>query len=375
MGCREIIDESDVYIDVQKAIRRTNVAPKYRVPHRVPKGKVVTDPDDTIADVEENLIDLEDSKEPQQAMRRHPTSDGHSARVNGVLSDLSSSPRVHSGLRRTSSAAYGSDREGPERRDSKGEGHDKFKNLGPSNLASRPRQTRYNTVKIKPGGGLADGISMRSQETPTSDTPRAQSITAQGGTAAQGGIGAGLVGAGKDAKDGVLALQAGYGTINYGSPPSPKNSRKGILAALAENGSEGSRQPSPENHRSGLKESSRTASQDTVGSMQSGVFSPKTKRLAARSGSITENIIEAGGFKKTVLEMTSSSDDNENGGASIGEEFGSGGDGSEVKENHKQGAAGGGGGGKKKRRRRKRKGGDGGAGNGDREALLGEGRD
>lgn len=349
------------------------MAPKYRVPNRVPKGKVVTDPDDTIADAEENLIDLgEDHKEPQQAMRRHPTSDGHTTRVNGVLCDLGSSPRVQSGLRRTSSAAYGSDREGPEGRGSKGEGHDKFKNLGPSNLASRPRQTRYNTVKIKPGGGLADGTSMRSQDTPTSDTPRAQSITAQGGFAAQGGIGAGLVGAGKDAKDGVLALQAGYGTINSGSPPSPKNSRKGNLAALAENGSEGSRQPSPENYRSGLKESSRTASQDTVGSMHSGVFSPKTKRRPARSGSITENIIDAGGFKKTVLEMTSSSDDNENGGASIGDSFGSDGNGSEGKENQKHGSSGGGG--KKKRRRRKRKGGNGG-GNGDREDLLGNGRD
>ena len=372
MVCREIIDESDVYIDVQKAIRRTNVAPKYRVPHRVPKGKVVTDPDDTIADAEENLIDLgEDNKEPQQAMRRYPTSDGHIARVNGVLSDLGSPPRVQNALRRTSSTAIGSDREGQERSGSKGD-HDKFKNLGPSNLASRPRQTRYNTVKIKPGGGLADGTSMRSQDTPTSDTPRAQSITAQGGIAAQGGIGAGLVGAGKDAKDGVLALQSGYGTINSGSPPSPNNSRRGNLAALAENGTEGSRQNSPENHRSGLKESSRTASQDTVGSMHSGVFSPKTKRRPARSGSITENIIDAGGFKKTVLEMTSSSDDNDNGGATIYSEGSYDGNGSEGKENNKQGSSGGRG--KKKRRRRKRKGGDG-AGNAEREALLGNGRD
>ena len=368
MLCREIIDESDVYIDVQKAIRRTNVAPKYRVPSRVPKGKVVTDPDDTIADAEEDLIDMgEDKKEPQQAMRRHQTSDGHVSRVNGVLSDLGTSPRAQNALRRTSSTAISSDREGAIRRGSKSDEHEKFKNLGPSNLASRPRQTRYNTVKIKPGGGgLADGTSMRSQDTPSSDTPRAQSITAQGGTAAQGGIGAGLVGAGKDAKDGVLALQAGYGTINSGSPPSPKNSRRGNLAALAENGTEGSRQPSPEDYRSGLKESSRSASQDTVGSMHSGVFSPKTKRRPVRSGSITENIIDAGGFKKTVLEMTSSSDDNENGGATICSEGSYDGNVSEAKENNKQGSSGGGG--KKKRRRRKRKGSEG-------MALLGNRRD
>ena len=33
---------------------------------------------------------------------------------------------------------------------------------------------------------------------------------------------------------------------------------------------------------------------------------PRSKRGAARSGSITEQIVDAGGIKKTVLEMTSS---------------------------------------------------------------------
>ena len=70
--------------------------------------------------------------------------------------------------------------------------------------------------------------------------------------------------------------------------------------------------------------------------------------------------------------MTSSSDDNDNGGATIYSEGSYDGNASEGKENHKQGSSGGRG--KKKRRRRKRKGGDG-AGNAEREALLGNGRD
>jgi len=56
-----------------------------------------------------------------------------------------------------------------------------LKHLGPSNLASRPRQTRYNTVKIKRAGNSP------------SRSPQTQSHL--------------------DAKDGAHALQAGYGTL------------------------------------------------------------------------------------------------------------------------------------------------------------------
>ena len=298
---------------------------------------MVTDPEDTLADGEENLIDLgEDNKDPHHAMRRHATTDGHAARLNRLQPEHGTSPKVQSLVRRNSSTAYGSDREASQRRPSKGEVPEQFKRLEPSNLASRPRQTRYNTVKIKPGGGsLADGIG-KSQDTPI--PPQMQPV------AAQGGIGAGLVGAGKDAKDGVLALQAGYGSINSGSPPSPKNSRKGNLVALAENGIEGSQDTRP-----GSRRKSRTASEDTVGSIRSSAFSPRSKRVSARSGSITENIIDAGGIKKTVLEMTSSSEDVEDGGAHIGGDGASDGNDSAGKENRKPG----GGSGRKKRRRKR----------------------
>ncbi|KAK4697807.1 metal transporter CNNM, partial [Lecanoromycetidae sp. Uapishka_2] len=341
----EIIDESDVYVDVHKAIRRRNLAPK----SRVPKGEVITDPNDSIADGAENLIDLgEDDKQPQHAMQRTSTADGPTPRLNGAQSEQ------HNLLRRSSSNAYGSDREGAQKKMSRSALPDHLKHLGPSNLASRPRQTRYNTVKIKPGGGSFSDATSRSQEN-SSETPRSHSL------AAQGGLGAAPVSAGKDAKDGVLALQAEYGTINADPAPSPKNSRKGGLVTLAENGAE--RPGSSEDKR---PKSKRANSEDTIGSMHDGTRSPVRKRGAARSGSITENIVDMGGIKKTVLETTSSSEDHEDGGAHIQSDGPSETKDDEGKENSKPGEAGG----RKKRRRKKRTGGSKG-GEGEDTPLLG----
>ena len=315
---------------------------------RVPKGQVVADANDTLADGEEAIIDVaEDTKDtdPHQAMRRHATSVEPRAReTNGRPEDL----------RRHSSTTYTSDREGGQRKQ-KPQIRDHLKHLGPSNRASRPRQTRYNTVKIKPGSGsLGDAMSKASEQSDT--TPRNSIAT-------QGGVGAGLLNsAGHDAKDGVLAVAAGYGSIRSPSPPSPNKSRKG-LEALAENDAIG-QEDGPSEHRSRSKQRSRATSRSTLGSMQSGTKSPpRSKRGAARSGSITEQIVDAGGIKKTVLEMTSSSDSGE-GGAQVQT------DGPlEVddgrKENNQPGDS------KKKKRRRRAKKGGGAAG--EDTPLLGNG--
>lgn len=308
---------------MRKGLRRINPAPK----SRVPKGQVVTNLEDNLGDGEEALIDLgEDKKDPHEAMRRHATSvDTRALEANGRPEDL----------RRHSSTANTSDREGGQKKP-KPQMRDHLKHLGPSNLASRPRQTRYNTVKIKPGyGTLGEAMSKASDNSDT--TPR-NSI------AAQGGVGAGLLNsAGKDAKDGVLAVAAGYGSIPPGaSPPSPNKARKGLMA-LAEHDARG-----PEEDRPPSKHRSRANSESTLGSMYSGTKSPqKNKKGVARSGSITEQIVDAGGIKKTVLEMTSSSDSGE-GGAQVQ------GDGpSDVldgrKENNQPGES------KRKKRRRKTK--------------------
>ena len=326
----EIIDESDVFIDVHKAIRRMNPAPK----SRVPKGEVVTEPDNTIAEGKENLMDVDgDQKDdPHTAMKRNATHEGSTAKVNGKTPELAASPGAKQAYRRTSSIANASDKEGGSKpRQMNPEMREHLKHLGPSNLASRPRTTRYNTVKIKPGAGsLVEGLKDGSSETPRT-----------GSVAAQGGVGAGLVNsAGKDAKDGVLALQAGYGTIPSGSPPSPKKSRKGSLVAKASEETRQARLSADGEGRWGSRHHSRANSHSTVDSLD-GMRSPRSpsNRGTARSGSITENIIEAGGIRKTVLEMTSSSEDLENGGIRNGK-----------KENEPSRDSG-----RKKRRRRKRK--------------------
>jgi metal transporter CNNM len=179
--------------------------------------------------------------------------------------------------------------------------------------------------------------------------------------APQGGVGAGLLqSAGKDAKDGVLALQAGYGTIGSTPPDSkrPKTPSKGhqSVSEIDHDPSTPikSNEDTPTNRRPAPSTSkSRPTSQSTLGSLQSrdSPTRSRTKRGAVRSGSITENIIDRDGIKKVVLETTSSSDDSGSGGARVdGQE--------EEREENKRPEPSSEeptSGGKKKRRRRKRK--------------------
>ncbi|KAG8532736.1 uncharacterized protein KY384_002613 [Bacidia gigantensis] len=334
----EIIDESDVFIDVHKAIRRLAPAPK----SRVPKGEFIDQTTDSIADGKEDTTGTDnESKDPRSTMRRITTTDGPVSKPNSAHPDSAVS-QAKMNLRRSSSMMNTSDRESTQKKPNKPDLREHLKHLGPSNPASRPRTTRYNTVKVKPGTGLGSDSHRKSID---------NTETRKSSFAAQSGIGAGLVSsAGKDASDGVLTVQAGYGSIPSSSPLSPPVSRNGRLSTHNEEELSKSRNRS--------KHHSRTQSQSTLGSMHSVGKSVKSNKGIARSGSITENIVDTGGIKKTVLELTSSSDDPEgNGGASVAN-----GAQPDQKENQRQDGKGS----KKKRRRRKRKDG------GESEPLLGD---
>ena len=324
---------------------------------RVPKGTIVTDPSTNMADGQEDLIDLkEEQKDPHPALRRLATADGPIAKPNG-----SPDPA----MRRSSSIMGASQKDGQKKP------KESAKNIGPSNLASRPRTTRYNTVKIKPGGtGLADTTHKpHTHEYPSE--PRRLSES----TAPHGGVGAGfLSSAGKDAKDGVIAVQAGYGTMGV-SPPQSKgrDSVPGDIDQIApnrrrddEDRTGGDRQPSNSRGRASSQSS-------TVGSLRSIGSRSKSKTAVARSGSLSENVVHAGGIKKTVLETTSSSeeaDGNGEGGAKVP----SGHDGADeaaTKENNKPGSSVGGEQSQKKKRRRKKRSGK----KGDEQPLMEEGED
>lgn len=295
---REIVDESDVFIDVHKAIRRHMPAPKYRVP----KGAIVTDPSKDIGEGEENLIDIgEEQKNQQPDLRRMHTPD----HVNNIKANGTQAP----GIRRTSSVADTSKQK--DQRD-----RDQLKNLGPSNLASRPRQTRYNTVKIKPGGESLSEHIARSSSHQTSDPPSEVPRSESTAIAAQSGVGAGLLNsAGKDAKDGVAALQAGYGTMGATPPPSLSKGRDSDPRNKLSISPKRTRDQEREEQRPTSQHRGRASSQSsTVGSLRSVGSRSKTKHGVARSGSLSENVVTAGGIKKTVLEPSSSSDDAEGGG-------------------------------------------------------------
>ncbi|KAL9115312.1 MAG: hypothetical protein Q9187_007311 [Circinaria calcarea] len=299
----EIIDESDVFVDVHQAIRRNRPAPK----SRMPKNHVVTNTKDNAGEGEENLIDIHEEQTPSvEAKRRLASLDGTTDGKTTATGDRTSSPKTKSFVRRTSSLAGVSDKESITRRNDR----EHLKHLGPSNLASRPRQTRWNTVKIKPGlGAAAEGLTKNSEPTGTS---RHGSVSAP--NVPQGGVGDGLLSsAGKDASDGVLAVQAGYGTIGLASAKSPKSPEKSKTPHTNGSPVDGDSQPTK------LSQSSRTSSttsKSTVASLPNQLTrSSTTRRGGVRSGSITENIVEAGGIRKVVLDTTSSSSEDADDGA------------------------------------------------------------
>lgn len=254
------------------------------------KGQFVANPDSaSLHAPEDHLIDLTDGNESLLVRSQSRTSE--TRQDNMAL--LGSSPKT-TFLRRSSSGGEGGTV--PIR----GNVHDMrehLKHLGPSNLASRPKTTRYQSVKIKGSNGKplrSDSlVTNLIVEEPYQDNP-----------APQGGEGEGLLkSAGQDAKDGVQAVQQGYGSFaqNGESNRSYGLSIDGASkTALKNNGSRPQaveRQPSRDS----------TKSDDTVGSMVS--LTHTRKRGAARSGSITETHVDSGGIRKVVLEANGTSAD------------------------------------------------------------------
>ena len=211
--------------------------------------------------------------------------------------DIASSPKATFLLRRTSGASNPVSWEFTRHSDSP-EIREHLKHLGPSNLASRPRETRYNNVKIKRRpSGIVDS--------PLKDV---QNIAHRPAifhrASAGGGIGEGLLrSAGKDASDGVYAVQVGYGTTD------------GNDSAKSQNLSQSPSMGKSKLQRHASEVSGRTTGSirttDTINSLphiDHAATMPHTNR-AARSGSITENFIETGGIRKVVLETNGSSGD------------------------------------------------------------------
>jgi metal transporter CNNM len=277
---------------------------------RVRKGEIVTDSNHAdVQSSEGQLIDVGEGTTVEEIHRNR-------LEPMDSRSHSPASPKTTFFMRRSSSTADGNIHAPVAVRGNVNDMREHLKHLGPSNLASRPKTTRYNTVKIKPGHGASssDGSKARQSsivEEPYRDDP-----------APQGGEGEGLLkSAGIDAKDGVQAVQQGYGSLDRRSSfsHSPSKDAKGLASRtkhdLVQTKSNGGASTAKVEalRRPGIKRGTSAESgysSDTLGSLKSLTESPMPrKRNPARSGSITESIVDAGGVRKVVLETTSSSDD------------------------------------------------------------------
>jgi metal transporter CNNM len=275
---------------------------------RVQKGHVVENSDSTVLNLpEDNLIDLTEGVTP---LKRSVTTGAD--RIPNPAT-FGTSPKTTTFMRRSSGGADGLP---IAVRGTVDDMREHLKHLGPSNLASRPKTTRYSTVKIKSGHGPVRSDS-RTESTMLHDPILEEPYRDE--PAPQGGEGEGLLkSAGKDASDGVQALQQGYGSFSQKSPDSPGRFTKNEIyvdgeargSALSINRARNS--PSPANGPLSRQNSNGSGSSDTLGSLNGS--GSRRKRGTARSGSITENIIEAGGIRKVVLETNSSSDDRDENG-------------------------------------------------------------
>ncbi|CZS96844.1 related to MAM3 Protein required for normal mitochondrial morphology [Rhynchosporium graminicola] len=293
----EIIDESDVYIDVHKAIRRMAPAPKAKA-HR----NSVSNEIPIVHMPEDQLIDFAEEQEPTvKNIKAGDTLSEHIAPTN-----YGTSPKT-TFLRRSSS---GMDGNTIAVRGNMNDMREHLKHLGPSNLASRPKSTRYNTVKIKSALGVRS--DSRTGSSIVHEPVHEEHYLDHPSPAPQGGEGEGLLNnAGKEASDGVHALQQGYGSFKSNSPSRPfgkqydgKNDENEPLIRPQ------SRPDSPDKPVTRLDSHDSQKSSDTLTSLRSTGSLQKIKGTT-RSGSITENIIEAGGIRKVILETTSSSSGDE----------------------------------------------------------------
>jgi metal transporter CNNM len=181
-----------------------------------------------------------------------------------------------------------------------------YRHLGPSNKASNPRNTKYSAVKIKPGTG-------------PSATAQTRPLSAQGHIVAkipeheEGDETTHLLRPKLPGKDGVQALRQSYGAVPTTEDPSEGAGITLEIEPVADTGDHSTKVTS--DHRLLLSENNGSnSSERRAGSPVSG-HSVTRKSTIARSGSITENIIETRGVRKIVLDITSSTDEEDNNGA------------------------------------------------------------
>ncbi|KAJ4293957.1 cell agglutination protein Mam3 [Collariella sp. IMI 366227] len=308
----EIIDESDVYIDVHKAIRRLTPAPKARVQRRQsedPNGRV-------------DLVRYDSDSVVHDAHKAAQTAG--SASFDSPM--LSSSPKTATLMMRRSSAGLDGHfvRTTVPVRANFQDIKQHLKHLGPSNPAANPRHTHSTTVKIKPSSGTHSAPLRSSSivELPAEQTP-----------ADEGDETTSLLKPQVSGKDGIIqALQHSYGSVSPAvtvqHAPQQTNGSVPRVQLDSDEHANKSTQTSAENSLIDLSSTTEATPPKTTQQPQQlqqqnqqlqskpssssgeSATSLKTentlvpKRPYVRSGSITENVVESRGVRKVVLETT-----------------------------------------------------------------------
>ena len=290
-----------MYIDVHKAIRRMAPAPKARYQRRLSHGHPTPDGNDGKSSEDTKVGDEDPSDNYENQKRRYNTVSEHNE-----PRDRSGSPMTGTFLLRRTSAGVDGRMENVPVRASFNDIRQHLKHLGPSNPASNPKATKSTTVKIKPGTVVQDQprSSVVADEV-IPEEPRDEDNEGDETTS--------LLRGKVTPKDGVQALAQSYGATAAsgharsieGVPPIKVEVPKEELAALA------SARPGTADLAAAASSSARPEQSSGSDTSPSGSNSPygHKRGLFARSGSITENVVESRGIRKVVLETTSSNDD------------------------------------------------------------------
>lgn len=297
----EIIDESDVYIDVHKAIRRINPFPftcTRRNHGHSGHPRMATDTALAASTIAAAVAGLDTSaaveyiQNSTDYLTNHSCTSTHDNNINTSNTHGGSPPLIAeidpgtSGAQRQSGEARRTTMQLPP------DVMTHLKHLGPSNLASNPKKTASKTIKIK-HGSMDEGVTKQTRLT------RSDSTTSN------------------------RPGSRGYGAlINTESSPGEVTAEDiSPLITFNEISSEAQNSHVVETPRHDSRPNSRDEPGESV---------PVLRRIA-RSGSLVEKQKTSGGVPKTVIETTSSEED---GGVVHGEHNGEIGDG-KGKENLK----------------------------------------
>ncbi|EFX05892.1 duf21 and cbs domain containing protein [Grosmannia clavigera kw1407] len=329
----EIIDESDVYIDVHKAIRRLQPAPRARPNRHLPLGGELGG--SASANEATVVIGAGGNSNQLQQTPEQRASPAVDAQV------LSTSPKATMFMLRRCSTGDGRMTQSTVPvRTNIDEVWQHLRHLGPSNRANNPKNTRSTTVKIKtaiaapriastPGVRLNVNLLEGGQEHEehddedydetthllgpkhhTSDSDEARTSLQSYGTR---GVVSGQEAASEDKEPSLTATvdtDSSQGKPAVGAELQRASSSDGGEIDVSDTAAtESAGQSGSENagHENGSGSGSATGVLISV-SDHSTVISC---RPIVRSGSITENIIETRGIRKVVLETNSSAEEDD----------------------------------------------------------------